>query len=99
MPDVPATPAATLRRARDIALGEGLHYVYTGNVHDEAGGTTFCPSCKSALIVRDWYRIEDYRVTPDGKCPDCGATIAGRYEKFEKAFGPRRIPVAIHRPV
>jgi len=98
MPDVPATPAATLRRARDIALAEGLHYVYTGNVHDETGGTTFCPSCKSPLIVRDWYRIDDYRVTPDGKCPDCGLAIAGRYEQFRNAFGPRRIPVAIHRP-
>ena len=39
-----------------------------------------------------------YRVTPDGTCPDCGAAIAGRYEKFGRAFGPRRIPVAIHRP-
>ena len=98
MPDVPATPPATLRRARDIALAEGLHYVYTGNVHDSEGGTTCCPGCKSPLIVRDWYRIDDYRVTPEGKCPDCHATIAGRYEVFERAFGPKRIPIAIHRP-
>ena len=46
----------------------------------------------------DWYRIDDYRVTPDGKCPDCDHALAGRYEKFTRAFGPRRIPVAIHRP-
>jgi len=98
MPDVPATPAATLRRARDIALAEGLHYVYTGNVHDAEGGTTYCPGCKSPLIVRDWYRIGGYRVTPEGKCPDCGHNIAGRYEVFEGAFGPRRVPIAIHRP-
>jgi len=99
MPDVPATPAATLRRARDIALGEGLHYVFTGNVHDERGGTTFCPSCSAALIVRDWYRIEEYRVTAEGKCPDCGAGIAGRYGEFNGQFGPRRIPIAIRTPV
>jgi pyruvate formate lyase activating enzyme len=99
MNDIAATPTATLRRARDIALAEGLHYVYTGNVHDEAGGTTCCPSCKSPLIVRDWYRIDDYRVTPEGKCPDCGTAIAGRYETFKRAFGPRRVPIAIHRPV
>jgi pyruvate formate lyase activating enzyme len=98
MNDITATPSATLTRARDIALAEGLHYVYTGNVHDTEGGTTFCPSCKSALIVRDWYRIDDYRVTPDGKCPDCGTAIAGRYETFKRAFGPRRVPIAIHRP-
>jgi pyruvate formate lyase activating enzyme len=99
MPDIPATPAATLRRAREIALGEGLRYVFTGNVHDERGGTTYCPSCRAALIVRDWYRIEEYRVTTEGKCPDCGAAIAGRYGEFNGQFGRRRIPVAIRTPV
>ncbi len=98
MTDIAATPAATLRRARDIALAEGLHYVFTGNVHDTEGGTTYCPGCRSPLIVRDWYRIDDYRVTPDGTCPGCGAAVPGRYEAFKHAFGPRRIPVAIHRP-
>ena len=67
-------------------------------MHDTEGGTTFCPLLQAALIVRDWYRIDDYRITPDGKCPDCHATIAGRYEVFERAFGPRRVPIAIHRP-
>ncbi|MCC7483522.1 MAG: AmmeMemoRadiSam system radical SAM enzyme [Burkholderiales bacterium] len=95
MPDVPATPATTLRRARGIALAEGLRYVYTGNVHDDEGGTTYCPGCRRALIVRDWYRIRRYRVTPEGKCPDCAATVDGRYELFERPFGPRRIPLAI----
>ena len=99
MRDIPATPAATLRRAREIALSEGLHYVFTGNVHDERGGTTYCPSCCTALIVRDWYRIEEYRVTAEGKCPDCGAAIAGRYEEFKGQFGRRRIPITIHTPV
>ncbi|HLX22254.1 MAG TPA: AmmeMemoRadiSam system radical SAM enzyme, partial [Usitatibacter sp.] len=97
MTDLPPTPASTLKRARRIAMDEGLHYVYTGNVHDSEGGTTFCPSCSAALIVRDWYRIEDYRVTPEGKCPGCGTAIAGRFEAFEKKgqFGRRRIAVAI----
>ncbi len=99
MPDIPATPAATLRRAREIALGEGLNYVFTGNVHDERGGTTYCPSCRTALIVRDWYRIGEYRVTAEGKCPECGAVIAGRYGEFTGQFGRRRIPIAIHTPV
>jgi pyruvate formate lyase activating enzyme len=97
MTDLPATPAATLRRARAIALDEGLRYVYTGNVHDAEGGTTYCPGCRSPLIVRDWYRIEHYRVAPDGKCPDCGTAIAGRFETFQSAFGPRRVPLVIGR--
>jgi len=99
MTDVPPTPPATLTRAREIALGAGLHYVYTGNVHDVEGGTTYCPACRAVLIARDWYRIDEYRLTPEGRCPDCGAAIAGRYERFAGQFGRRRIPVAIHTPV
>jgi len=97
MLDVPPTPAATLTRARDIALKAGLHYVYTGNVHDTTGGTTFCPSCHEPLIVRDWYRIDDYKLTPDGHCPHCGSAVAGRFGAFSHPFGNRRIPVAMHR--
>ena len=93
MTSISATPPETLTRARQIALDAGLHHVYTGNVHNRAGDTTNCPSCDSSLIVRDWYEIEQYRVTPDGHCPECKAKIAGRYEKFSKAFGARRIPV------
>ncbi|HKJ83896.1 MAG TPA: AmmeMemoRadiSam system radical SAM enzyme [Mariprofundaceae bacterium] len=96
MLDIPATPAATLTRARDIALDAGLHYVYTGNVHDRQGGTTYCPACGSALIVRDWYEIPDYRLTDNGDCPDCGQHIAGQFEHFNGAFGNRRIPITMH---
>jgi pyruvate formate lyase activating enzyme len=95
--DVPPTPAATLACARRIAMEEGLRYVYTGNVHDAEGDTTFCATCSSKLIVRDWYEIESYRVTPDGRCPDCGAAVAGRFERFDGAFGRRRIPVRMAR--
>jgi pyruvate formate lyase activating enzyme len=95
MMDTPPTPPATLTRARRIALEEGLHYVYTGNVYDTEGGTTYCPGCRKPLIVRDWYAILDYRVTPEGKCPDCGTAIAGHYEEFTRAFGRRRVPVQI----
>jgi len=96
MMDVPPTPASTLTRARDIALKAGLHYVYTGNVHDTTGGTTFCPSCHDPLIVRDWYRIDRYDLTPDGHCPHCGSAIAGHFGVFGQPFGNRRIPIALH---
>jgi len=95
MRDVPATPAATLRRARETALRAGLRYVYTGNVHDEAGGTTHCPACGEAVIVRDWYEIRAYHLTDEGACAFCGHKLAGRYGKFGKPFGARRIPVRL----
>jgi pyruvate formate lyase activating enzyme len=96
MGDIPATPASTLTRARAIAMREGLHYVYTGNVHDAAGGATYCTGCKEPLIVRDWHRIEDYRLTPEGACPDCGTVVPGRFETFQKQFGRRRIPLFLN---
>jgi pyruvate formate lyase activating enzyme len=95
MQDVPATPPETLTRARHIAQAEGINYVYTGNVHDRDGGTTFCPGCHAPLVARDWHRILDYRVTEAGQCPDCGTAIAGRFGKYEGAFGQRRIPLRL----
>ncbi len=98
MADVPATPPATLIRARTIALKEGLQHVYTGNVHNIEGDTTFCPACKAPLIVRDWYQINLYRLDSQGHCPDCGTALAGRFAAKAGHFGRRRIPVAIHAP-
>ena len=94
--DLPPTPPATLTRARNIAMGEGLKYVYTGNVHDREGGSTRCPVCDEVLIVRDWHRILLYRIAADGRCSACKAPISGRFGKFEKPFGPKRIPVSIN---
>ena len=98
MRETPATPPATLKRARAIALKAGLHYVYTGNVHNVEGDTTFCPACQTPLIVRDWYQIQDYRLSDDGHCQQCQNKIAGHFEPFElkRQFGARRIPVALH---
>ncbi len=93
--DIPPTPAATLRQARRIALAEGIRYVYTGNVHDTEGGTTFCPGCAKPLIVRDWHQILAYDLTETGHCEHCGAPVAGRFGKFEGQFGRRRIPVRV----
>jgi pyruvate formate lyase activating enzyme len=95
MTEVEPTPPATLVRARDIARRVGLRYVYTGNVHDEAGGSTYCPACGEAVILRDWYHIRGYHLTEDGACTYCGARVPGRYQKFGKPFGPRRIPVRL----
>ncbi|HWA13725.1 MAG TPA: AmmeMemoRadiSam system radical SAM enzyme [Burkholderiales bacterium] len=93
--DLPATPPATLARARGIAMDEGLKHVYTGNVHDTEGGTTRCTNCADALVVRDWHRILLYRISADGRCTRCKSPVAGRFGKFDKPFGPRRVPVSI----
>jgi pyruvate formate lyase activating enzyme len=95
MVDVQQTPVATLVRARNIALQQGLHYVYTGNVHNIEGDTTFCPSCKAPLIVRDWYQLNDYRLTASGRCPDCGGAVAGHFDATCGHFGRNRVPVML----
>lgn len=96
MTDIGRTPAATLSRARNIALGEGLRYVYTGNVHDVEGGTTFCPSCARPAIVRDWHEILSYELSPDGRCRHCDSALPGRFERFAGRWGRRRVPVRIN---
>ena len=95
MQNVLPTPHATLSKARRIALDAGLHYVYTGNVHDMEGDTTFCPSCEQALIVRDWYEICRYDLTSQGACPKCGAAIAGHFSKYTQPTGYQRPPALI----
>ena len=74
---VPHTPKATLSRSREIALRTGLHYVYTGNVHDFAGSSTYCPECGATLVGRDWYELSTWSLTDDGACAACGREIAG----------------------
>lgn len=94
MRDIPATPLATLTRARTIARSKGLRYVYTGNVVDRDGGATLCPTCNKALIQRDWHQISDYRLTATGQC-SCGTNIAGHFGPTQENFGRRRIPIHI----
>jgi pyruvate formate lyase activating enzyme len=97
MRDVPATPARTLQRARQIALESGLYYVYTGNVHDESGQSTYCHRCGERLIGRDWYTITAWAMTGDGRCPHCGAACAGVFAPQPGEWGPRRLPLRLTR--
>ncbi len=89
MRDIPPTPPETLRRARAQAREVGLKYVYTGNVHDRDGGTTYCPSCGDAVIERDWFAVEPVALER-GKCASCGATIAGVFDTARASPGRRR---------
>ena len=74
----PATPAATVKRARRIARKEGLRFVYTGNIPDRDGQRTLCASCGEAVIERRGYRVEKLAIE-SGECRRCGAEVPGRF--------------------
>jgi len=95
MLDKPPTPPATLTRARRIAMANGIRYTYTGNVHDEDGGSTWCHVCGERLIGRDWYVLKEWNLTPDGACIACGTPCAGRFQSRPGAWGARRVPVRL----
>ena len=78
-----------------LALAEGLHFVYTGNVDHRAGEITSCAGCGASLIERDRYAIRSYSLTAQGACPRCGTMLPGRFGSHADDFGPRRIPVSI----
>jgi pyruvate formate lyase activating enzyme len=94
MRDHPRTPAATLRRARALALRNGVRYAYTGNIRDPGGASTWCHGCDALLIGRDDYAITAWRVLDSG-CPDCGAPVAGVFEERPGQWGTRRLPVRL----
>jgi pyruvate formate lyase activating enzyme len=95
MRDVAQTPTSTLQTARRIALESGLRYVYTGNVHDETGQSTYCHHCGERLIGRDWYDITSWAMTADGRCAKCGAACGGVFEANPGAWGARRLPIRV----
>lgn len=89
----PSTPPQCLSRARDIAMGKGLRYVYTGNVHDALGSSTWCPHCGDCVIERDWYVLGEVKVNAQGRCQACDGKIAGHFNFPVQRFGTRRIPL------
>ena len=99
MRDKENTPGSTLTMARRIAMEKGIHYVYTGNVHDTRGGTTLCSGCGKALIVRDWYVINEWNLAPGGICPDCGTQCHGVFEDQPGKWGAKRMPVRLSAAV
>ena len=95
MRDTPPTPPSTLTRARNIARKNGVRYAYTGNVHDEAGGSTYCHQCGAKLIGRDWYDITAWNLDAGGKCRSCGTACAGVFEATHGNWGAKRQPVRL----
>lgn len=93
--DRPATPVETLERARAIAIKNGLYYAYTGNVHDSAGGSSYCHGCQQLLIERDWYQLGQCKLSSEGCCLNCGQRLHGVFDGQPAHWGARRLRVQI----
>ncbi len=95
MRDKSNTPAATLTRARRIAMQAGLRYVYTGNVHDTDGSSTYCAGCGARVIERDWYRLGEWGLSASGACLQCGEALPGRFAGPPGNWGRQRVPLRL----
>ncbi|MGD2128248.1 MAG: AmmeMemoRadiSam system radical SAM enzyme [Lysobacterales bacterium] len=98
MTDRPVTPTATLQRSRTIARNNGLRHVYTGNVHDFRGSSTYCHQCGTMLIGRDWYELSTWHLVVDegtASCRSCGAPLAGVFESRPGTWGSRRQAIQV----
>jgi pyruvate formate lyase activating enzyme len=95
MTDKPRTPNASLLKARNIALNNGVRYAYVGNVHDKAAESTYCHQCGELLIGRDWYVLSDWHLDAEGKCQFCGTTCAGYFQALPGDWGAKRLAVRL----
>jgi len=96
----PATTTRQLLRAAEIGVEEGLRFVYAGNVPGRVGDweNTYCPGCREKLIERCGFRVREYKITGEGKCPKCHRQIPGVWprngapatETPDTAWWPRR---------
>ncbi len=93
MRDRPRTSEAILSRARRIAMRAGVRYAYTGNVHDQDGGSTYCHACGALLIERDWYELGRNGLDAEGCCRACGEACAGVFDDAPGSWGRRRLPL------
>ena len=97
MMNKPRTPESTLSMAREIAMENGVRYAYTGNVHDESGGSTYCPGCGAKVIGRNWYVLTAWVLDDEGRCVACGTQIPGRFAGRPGDWGAKRRPVRLAR--
>lgn len=95
MQDKPSTPPETVKRARQIALENGVHYTYVGNMHDKTADSTWCHDCGALLIGRDWYQLSEWNLSSDGCCLECNTRCVGVFEDQPGNWGARRLAVTI----
>ncbi len=73
---LPTTPVSTLEKARDLARGSGMKYVYIGNVPGHQAENTYCPKCAKLLVERRGFSILENNIAA-GQCKFCGERISG----------------------
>ena len=95
MMDVPSTPAGTLFGAREQAKAAGLKHVYTGNVRDTNGQSSYCARCGQRVIGRDGYLITSWHLDVKGRCRGCKEPLAGRFGPVHGRWGERRVPIVL----
>jgi pyruvate formate lyase activating enzyme len=95
MTALPRTPAELLQRARQQAQQRGIKHVYTGNVVDPTGQSTYCAGCGQLLIERNWYELGAWNLTNDGRCNKCDRALAGRFSGGPGSWGSRRQPIRV----
>ena len=92
MRDKPPTPPETLAFARNIAMANGVHFAYTGNVHDR-GRKLYCSHCGALLIERDWYQIGIMEPGSGWQLRAVAAPLPGLFDRKPGVWGARRLPV------
>jgi pyruvate formate lyase activating enzyme len=93
--DKPRTPIKTLLQARHIALKNGVHYAYVGNVHDKSAESTYCHGCGQLLIGRDWYELSEWNLDESGHCKFCGDRCRGIFNAKPGNWGAKRKAVVM----
>ena len=91
----PPTPSKTLMDARRIAMKNGLRYVYTGNIHDDEGGSTYCHQCGKKLISRDGFQLTEWKLDVKACCKSCGARCSGVFDPAPGTWDAQCVPVRI----
>jgi pyruvate formate lyase activating enzyme len=92
--DLPATPLATLMKAREIALKNGIRYCYTGNVDNPDCEATYCRGCGKKLVGRNWHELTEWNLKGE-RCKSCETTCAGIFELRPGSWGSKRLPVRL----
>lgn len=95
MMDIAATSPGSLIEAVDIARKNGVRYAYVGNIHNARYDSSWCHSCGTRLIERDWYQLGEWNLTDDGHCKQCGTQCAGVFDGPPGDWGAKRQPIRI----
>lgn len=73
---LPPTPVSKLTALRELAMKEGIRYVYVGNVPGHEGSHTYCHNCGKLLIKRTGYHMPEYNLNGN-HCKFCDTRIPG----------------------